>query len=253
MQRYFVPPGQFQPHEVTVAGEDARHLVKVLRSRVGDRFIAADGQGREVLAEIAEIGRDEVRAVILEERKPTPEPKVSIWVAQSLPKADKMDTILQKGTEIGVARFLPFRSARTIVQYDDRKEEKRTERWRKIIKEAAEQAHRSRMPDVAAPVSWKELLGIVPRTELAMICYEKESANGIKALLKRHAAGRGPTQGPLMIIIGPEGGFDEREVDEALAAGCEAVSLGPRILRTETAALVAAAAILYEYDEMGGS
>ena len=253
MQRYFVPAGQFRPEAVILTGEDARHLTRVLRGRVGDRFIAADGSGREVLAEVESIGRDEVRAAIIEERRSASEPGVDIWVAQSLPKADKMELILQKGTELGVARFLPFASRRTVVQYDGRQEEKRTERWRKIAKEAAEQAHRGRLPDVEAPLTWMELLAIVPRTERAWILYERETANGIKAALRRHRAGRDRPAGPLMILVGPEGGFEEREVAEAVAAGCEAVSLGPRVLRTETAALAAAAAILYEYGEMGGN
>ena len=248
MQRYFVPKDQFTLSTVKILGDDAHHLNRVLRARPKDRIIACDGEGREVLAEIVELGKNGVAARIIEELPANREPCVQVWIAQSLPKGDKMETVIQKGTEIGASRFIPFVSERTIVQYDSHKENKRLERWRKIAKEAAEQANRSRIPLVEPPHSWQQLLKLVSSADAALFCYEKEEKTMLKNALRE------PLRTPkvILLMIGPEGGFTEKEADDARAAGCRPVSLGRRILRTETAALVGLAGILYEFGEMGG-
>jgi len=175
------------------------------------------------------------------------EPSTSVWIAQSLPKGDKFETVIQKGTEIGVTAFIPFVSARTIVQYDAKKETKRLARWRKIAKEAAEQAHRGKVPDVREAIGWKELLKLAGEAALTVFCYEKEDGTQLKDVLR--SAPR-PVDGPILVVIGPEGGFTESEAEEAENAGCKLTGLGRRILRTETAGMVAASCILYEYGEM---
>lgn len=252
MQRYFVERNQFQDHRIDILGDDAHHILRVMRSRIGDKLIVCDGAGREVLAEIAELGKDAVRLEIIEERQSESEPAVKVWIAQSLPKADKMETVIQKGTETGAIRFIPFLSARTIVQYDAKKEAKRLDRWRKIAKEAAEQAHRGVVPEVEAPLTWKQLLSLLAETGVAMICYEQEQGtNGLRQVLRDWKQTAEAADGkPLMLVIGPEGGFDPSEVEAFIAAGGRSVSLGRRILRTETAAVVGLAGILYEFDEI---
>jgi RNA methyltransferase, RsmE family len=255
MQRYFVEPGSMRGDTVVLRGSDAHHIAHVLRGRKGDRLIVSDGREREVLAEIADIAHGAVAVSVLEELEMNNEPAVDIWIAQSLPKADKMEAVIQKCTEIGAARLIPFVSARTVVQYDANKEQKRLERWRKIAKEAAEQAHRNRVPEVEAPVSWKRLLELVSRVEKAWICCERGAEDGLRSALRRHAdllRPQGGVRGPLMVMIGPEGGYTEEEMAEAERAGCGRVSLGPRILRTETAGMAALTCILYEYGQMGG-
>ncbi|GIP39590.1 ribosomal RNA small subunit methyltransferase E [Paenibacillus sp. J31TS4] len=252
MQRYFVPAQQMKADVVHITGDDAHHLTRVMRAKPGDEVIAANGADREVLVRIREIEKEAVVADIVEERPLSGESPVTVWIAQSLPKGDKMETVIQKGTEVGAARFLPFLSERTVVQYDARKEAKRLDRWRKIAKEAAEQAHRSRIPEVEAPLSWKELLALAGQADLALLCYEKEEGRSFKEWLRaQFAPPAGPAQ-TVLVVIGPEGGFTEREAEEAQAAGCRTVSLGSRILRTETAALVALTCIMYETGEMGG-
>jgi len=251
MQRYFVAPEQIRGDEADITGDDARHLIRVLRAVPGDRLILCDGSGRECLAEIVALERERAALKVLEERTCENEPAVHIRIAQSLPKGDKFETVIQKGTEIGASAFLPFVSARTVVQYDARQEARRVDRWRKIAKEAAEQAHRGRVPLVSEPMRWSELLDAAAEAKLALLCYEKESASLLRDVLR--AAGplrRGDT---VLIVVGPEGGFTDAEVAEARRRGIAPVGLGRRILRTETAALVAAACVFYETGEMGGA
>ncbi|GGA20388.1 16S rRNA (uracil(1498)-N(3))-methyltransferase [Paenibacillus physcomitrellae] len=253
MQRYFIPPEQFGEQQVQVTGEDARHITKVMRGKPGDKFIVSDGQGRVVLAELSLLEPEGVTAVILETIEDTSEPRIKVDIAQSLPKGDKMETVIQKCTEIGAAAFVPFLSERTIVQYDERKEEKRIARWSKIAKEAAEQAHRSRIPDVGQPVKWKKLLELFDGYDLVCMCYEKELGEQLRDIVQPFAASLGPeVSSRVLVVVGPEGGFTEEEVAEAEAAGAKSVGLGRRILRTETAGMAALTCILYETGEMGG-
>ncbi|QWU15003.1 16S rRNA (uracil1498-N3)-methyltransferase [Paenibacillus sophorae] len=252
MQRYFVSPENFGEGSVSIGGEDARHIARVMRGKAGDKLIVSDGVSREALAEIALIGEGIVTVSIIENMPMTQEPRVKITVAQSLPKGDKMEIVIQKCTEIGAAAFLPFLSERTIVQYDERKESKRLERWRKIAKEAAEQAHRNIVPEVAAPLTWKQLLKTVNRYDAVYFCYEKEEGLQLRSAVAPWAAQLGATaEASALVIVGPEGGFSENECREAEEAGAVSVGLGKRILRCETAGMVAAACILYETGEMG--
>ncbi len=248
MQRYFVDPQQIVDHYVTLTGDSARHIALVMRAKNGDRIICCDGSGREYTAELRDIGDKQVRAEILEARQSLSEPKHRIWIAQSLPKGDKFETVIQKGTEIGAVRFLPFISERTIVQYDAKKEAKRLERWRKIAIEAAEQAHRGVVPDVDSPLQWRRLMELAAEADLAFFCYEKETEQSFKEALKQALTGSTPDGKALtfLLIIGPEGGFTEAEREQAERHGCVSVSLGKTILRTETAALVGLSYILYE-------
>ncbi|KIL38286.1 16S rRNA methyltransferase [Gordoniibacillus kamchatkensis] len=301
MQRYFVASEQWVGSDVTIAGDDAHHLLRVMRAEVGDVVIASDGQGREAKVELVALDKSAARGTVREWLPLEAEPAVDVWIGQSLPKGDKMETVIQKGTELGAARFVPFLSERTVVQYDAKKEAKRAERWHKIAKEAAEQAHRNRIPAVDGVRTWKELLQLVREADAAWLCYEKEGGYGLKDALQawkaeaaaaasRGGAAKAATGGgdapeaasggsgsgvsaavpnasargaagpseagakpKLLLLVGPEGGFSEKEALEAEAAGCRPVGLGKRILRTETAAMVGLACILYETGEMGGS
>lgn len=268
MQRYFVRSEQIQDHIVILDGEEAHHLIRVMRAKPGDQLIASDGLEREVLAEISQLDREAnaVEARIAEELAMDQEPCVQVTVAQSLPKGDKLETVIQKGTELGAHRFLPFVSARTVVQYDAKKEAKRLERWRKIAKEAAEQAHRNLIPAVEAPSRWSDILQAAASFDIALMCYEQVGSSGtLRAILQQlreatlPAAGEGsashaaPNKPSILLVVGPEGGFTDQEAHEAEQAGIRLVGLGSRILRTETAAMVGLACIMYEFNEMGGT
>lgn len=253
MQRYFVPADRFNEGMVEIQGDDAHHIARVMRARVGDKIIVSDGTEREAIVEIRQLDAGKVTASVVESLALIGEPKHRVWVFQGLPKGDKMETVIQKGTEIGAIRFLPFLSERTVVRYDAKKEEKRIDRWRKIAKEAAEQAHRNRIPSVDPPMSWQRMLAEAAQADAAFLLYEKEHGALFKSALQ-HALRQLDVTAPLTfaVIVGPEGGFSESEVGQAEAAGCVPVGLGKRILRTETAALVALACIFYETNEMGG-
>lgn len=254
MQRYFVLPARMTADTVTLEGDDARHLAQVMRAKPGDKFIACDGTGREAVAQVAAISKDKIDADIIEERTATSEMAWRVTVAQSLPKGDKLETVIQKGTEAGAAAFLPILSRRTVVQYDERKEAKRVERWRKIAKEAAEQSHRGIVPEVMPVSSWKSLVSrFTSDYDLVLLCYEEEgrAGTGLKRVLGEFAA-KDLAYPRVLIVVGPEGGFDEREAEEAVAAGAVAVGLGRRILRTETAALYALACVAFASGELGG-
>ncbi|MFD0586723.1 RsmE family RNA methyltransferase [Paenibacillus sp. GCM10027627] len=265
MQRYFVAPEAIKDGVVTITGEDAHHAARVMRMKPDDRLIASDGVSRTVLAVVTEVSSQQIRAEVEKQLEPESEPAWSVTIAQSLPKGDKMELVIQKGTEIGAAAFVPFQSERMIVQYDGKKEAKRIERWSKIAKEAAEQAHRHRIPSIDAVQSWRQLLASMKRYDLVLFCYEREGdrahGRGIADAVRQWRSSSEPQSGinlkpgeaNILLIVGSEGGFTEREAQEAEEAGAVLVGLGKRILRTETAGLVGLTCLLYESGEMGGS
>jgi 16S rRNA (uracil1498-N3)-methyltransferase len=245
MQRYFVKPEQIQDGFAQITGEDVHHIRNVMRSKPGDRLIVCAGTGTDCLAEITGIRADEVECRILEETPSAGEPRTRIWIAQSLTKGDKWEWVLQKGTEIGAAGFIPFTSERCVVKIEQKKADKKRERWQRIVKEAAEQAHRGRVPDVAGVLSWKQLLEEIRRSDAAWIAWEKGGKPLSRAISETEAR-------DILLIVGPEGGFSEREVAEATSAGAAAITLGNRILRAETAPLVALSCILFAKNDLGG-
>jgi 16S rRNA (uracil1498-N3)-methyltransferase len=277
MQKYFVNPEQFSGETVTLAGDDAHHAVRVMRMGPGDEFVVSDGESKEALARILDAGGGQVRASIVEWMSNTAEPPVDVWIAQCLPKGDRMETVIQKCTEIGACRILPIVSERTIVRLEAGKLESRLTRWRKIAKEAAEQSRRSRLPDIDAPRTWNEMLRVSAEADHALVCYEQEGELNLRSKLRElaiRAAGggsgvagsrgedavdgaggkaRGGRRPSILLAIGPEGGLSPSEIAAAMDAGCDIVSLGRTILRTDTASIVGLTCILYEYGAMGGA
>ncbi len=243
MQRYFVKPEQMSNHTVAIEGDDVAHITRVMRMRKGDQIICSNGQGRDVLAEIDSVQGQMVLAKILEELPADRELPVHVTIAQSLPKGEKMDWIVQKSTELGARCIIPFISARTVVQWDASKISKRLHRWRRIAKEAAEQSQRSILPIIETPVDWSQLIAKSREMNLVMIAYEGEGTTPLNKVLPACQPG-----GNILLVIGPEGGFEPEEVEIAMASGMKAVSLGRRILRTETASLYGLAAISYHFE-----
>jgi 16S rRNA (uracil1498-N3)-methyltransferase len=247
MQRYFVAPEDMTAEQVIIRGEDAFHLIRVMRATIGTQVIVSNGQGKDALAAIHTLQHDQVQLSLVREELNQREPKVPIWIAQSLPKADKFELVIQKCTEIGASAFIPFTSTHTVVQYDPKQIAKRMERWQKIAKEAAEQAHRSVIPKVHNIHSWKQLMSMTQEVGCRLFCYEKPSAKSLKLVLSEN---RVNLKHPILVMVGPEGGFSDQEAADAEAAGWTAVSLGARILRTETAAMLALGCVLYEFDDI---
>jgi 16S rRNA (uracil1498-N3)-methyltransferase len=245
VQRYFILPEQKDQERITITGQDVHHIKNVMRFRAGDQVICCDGRGLDYLVEITEITKEKVVCLIRETFPSRGEPRTKVTIAQSLPRGDKIDWILQKGTELGAYRFLPFLSERSLVKLDQGKAQKKQERWQKIVKEAAEQSHRGRVPEVELPIAWNELLQRISEAEISWIAYE----NGGESL---KSAIQSAEVDEILLIIGPEGGFSEREIAEAKAHGAIPVSLGNRILRTETAPLMALSCILFAKEDLGG-
>ncbi|NLY51854.1 MAG: 16S rRNA (uracil(1498)-N(3))-methyltransferase [Firmicutes bacterium] len=255
--RFFVEPEQIAGDMVTIQGAELAHLAKVLRLGAGDAVTICDGTGMEYQAVLEEVLPDAATARIQERSMSPGEPRTKITLVQGLPKADKMDMIIQKGTEVGISEFIPVITERTIVQLTAAKAQRRVERWQRIAKEAAKQCRRAVIPKVHHPLQWRECIeeylkdsrgrmGLIPWEEMA------GTGTGLREILAS-ARGWDDAGGFLSVwlFIGPEGGFSEGEVQQAAAAGVSIVSLGPRILRTETAGPIAAALILYQRGELG--
>lgn len=248
MQRYFVEPDAVEQGQasIMITGDDVGHITKVMRSSIGDQLICCVSRGPCFLAEIKQMDKDQVHCRIIEELREDRELPVEVTIAQGLPKGDKMELVIQKGTELGAHVFVPFISSRTIVQLDQKKEQKRIDRWSKIAKEAAEQSHRSVLPEIASVHSWKQLLNRSKDYDLALIAYENEKTSTVHAKLKELPSGKNR----ILIAVGPEGGFSELEIHEATLHDFYPIMLGKRILRTETAGLYGLAALSYYYEQL---
>lgn len=246
MTRFFIPSDHIKGNNVILKGSDHHHLLNVLRKKTGDEINVLNGKGEEYLAKVVEIGPSTVIAEIVSVVERPTEPRVILNLIQGLPKADKYEWIIQKNTELGVRRFQPVITERSMIRLDADARQKKWDRWNKIIKSAAGQSGRQIIPELDMIKDWGLLIKNL-RPGLTIIPWEGERKNSLKAVLEAEKVL--PTE--VNILIGPEGGFSMNEVEEAVANGAIPVTLGPRILRTETAGLVAAAAVLYHFGDLG--
>lgn len=254
MRRFFVEEKNIKENRVAIKGDEARHIAQVLRLKEGDRIKVFTGKGREYLIEIREARKKEVIGNILLETELKTEPKVSITLVQGIPKSNKMDFIVQKTTELGVKRIVPVITQRTIVKLDKEKARARRSRWQRIVKEAAKQSGRAIIPKVDEITTFIQSLGIINKEGLNLIPWEEEESTSLKEVLRPITAGTPTAVGvgsPITVFIGPEGGFTPEEAGAAKERGAIPVSLGPRLLRTETAGLATLAMILYELGDLG--
>ncbi len=247
MNRFFLDSHLFSDDRVKFPEDIAHQIINVLRMRSGDEVIVLDDQGISYRVELmVDLEQKTVSGKIVSEEPVTTEPKVTLALCFGMTSRDKVEMILQKGTEIGVSDFFPFISSRTLVQSTDLSEKKKI-RWERIIREAAEQSHRGRMPVLAAPKSYEECISaICDQYDLSLIAWEDAKREGTK-LKDIVESFHGST---IALVVGPEGGFSEEEIDSAKKAGCQVVSLGERILRMETAAMVFPALVFYELGEL---
>ena len=242
MTRFFVRPEQISGNLVTLDGDDSHHLRAVLKAQAGDKIAVLDGSGQEWPAVLMEVGKTKSLAQMREPIVLSTEPVTKITVAQALPRVgDKSEQVWQRGTEVGVSHFWAFESARSLTHLTGERHTKRLGRWAEIIKTAAEQAHRAVLPTLRADGFLSDVLAAAPDYDLALLAHEE----GAKTLLREALAAQPTAPKSVLIVIGPESGFGFDEVKAALGAGVSLVSLGPRTLRTETAALVMAAQILF--------
>ncbi|MEI4800239.1 16S rRNA (uracil(1498)-N(3))-methyltransferase [Bacillus sp. NPDC077411] len=249
MQRYFVEEQNVNEMAIRIVGDDVHHIGRVMRMTPGDQIYCCTN-GKTAICTIAEITNEFVNATIVEWVEMSTELPVFVTIASGLPKGDKLELILQKGTELGAAGFLPFQASRSIVKWDAKKAGKKVERFNKIVKEAAEQSHRSEIPTVYAPVSFKELLAMSKDYDNCLVAYEEEAKQGEKSNFAKALTKLRPGQ-KVLIVFGPEGGLTEEEVSSLSEYAFVPCSLGPRILRTETAPLYALSAASYHFELMG--
>ena len=241
MANFFIDKSQIDGTIAHITGEEAGHISRVLRMRAGDELTLCDGEGMFYDAAITEIQGGEVTAEISRQYSAPTEPKVKITLFQGIPKNPKLEFIVQKVTEIGVVRVVPMNTTRIVAKLE---KENKVQRLQKIAAEAAKQSHRGIVPVVSAPVPFEKAVEMATEADIAIIPYEEENRQSLRDFL------RGKEAESLAILIGPEGGFEESEVVLAKEKGIVPVTLGPRILRTETAGLVTAALTLYELGEM---
>lgn len=242
MPRFFVSKNSISDNVATITGKDAFHIARSLRMAVGDEIYVSDGESHEYLAKLSKIRDEECTADIISECESLSEPKMNITLYMAYPKGDKLEVVVQKAVELGATRIVPFESSRCIKRPKEDKVAKHGARLSKIAEEAAKQCGRTIVPEVAFPLSFKEMLKDLEGIDLKLICYEKESDLSLKALLYEN------TPKSIAVIVGCEGGFSPEEVGSAVEAGCHAVTLGKRILRCETAPSVALSMISYQYE-----
>lgn len=245
MRRFFLNGIISETMELT--GTDAHHIARVLRMAVGDNVIIADTNERTAKAEITAITDEVVTLSLIEYLEDDSEPTVKVRLAQCLPKSDKMEFIVQKAVELGAVSIQPVNSENCVVKYTADKQTKRVERWQKIAHEAAKQCKRAAVPTVEPIITLKELLSRVADDETVLFCYEAEDGRTLRQALKTHQAEK------YTVLIGPEGGFSPEEARLCQEMGAHPVSLGSRILRTETASLAALTMVLYAHGELGGA
>lgn len=248
MARFFVSPDQVKSGYITISGPDVRHITRVLRMGAGDIITVLDGAGRAYEARIENASWDQVRCEVLEQGQAGGEPPVRLTLVQGIAKGDKMDMVVQKCTELGVTSIIPVVCQYSVVKMTAKKAADRRDRWQRIAVEAAKQCRRSVVPRVTTPTTWLEALEDIPERAVALMPYEGETEQKIRDLLRKLNA---PTE--IFIFIGPEGGIHPEELEQARWRGVIPVTLGPRILRTETAGLAASAMVLYEWGDLGGA
>lgn len=243
MARFFITDANMRDNTIEITGQDAIHISTVLRGKKGDVLTACDHNGTEYVCRISEIGSKSVLLEIMEQKTSLSEPGVKVTLFQGMPKADKMELIIQKCVELGVHRIVPVFTENTVVKITDKTLQK-TERFQKISESAAKQCGRGMIPFIHPPVSFVQALQDMSRLDMSFIAYEGEKKRHIKDLTKDF---KGKTAG---IFIGPEGGFSPKEIEQCLVQNIHSVSLGHRILRTETAGFTALTIFLYEMGEL---
>ncbi len=241
MQHFFVEPEQVKLNSIYIYGSDVKHIKDVLRMKVGEKIEISDGNNKKYLCEIIDLAEEQIIVEIIEEIESDSELPVKVCLYQGFPKGDKMDLIVQKAVELGVHEIIPVMTKRTIVKLDEKKAAKRVERYNSIAISAAKQANRGVIPVVKDICTFDEALEDSKHNGMNIIPYELaegmlETRKVLDTVINHKSIG---------IFIGPEGGFDTREIEKAKTEGAKPITLGKRILRTETAGLAVLSILMY--------
>lgn len=248
MHKFFVPESNIKDNIAIITGDDVKHIYKVLRLKIGDKININNCIGKEFLGEIKSIDKATVICNIIENININNESNIKIHLYQGLPKAVKLELIIQKATELGVMSVTPVITERVIVK-NELSESKKIERWNKIALEACKQSKRTIVPEVKNIIKFNDFLKEVENFDLVVIPYENERNQGIKNMIASLGEKKINT---IAIMVGPEGGFEEEEIKKLKEIGAYIVTLGPRILRTETAGFVCSSLLMYELGDIGG-
>lgn len=245
MNQFFVEQGQIQDKKIVITGKDVNHIKNVLRMKIGEELSVSNGvDGKEYRGIIEEISEDEVVCALAFVKEDGVELPSKVYLYQGLPKADKMELIIQKAVELGVYEIIPVATKRAVVKLDEKKSKSKLLRWQAISEAAAKQSKRAIIPNVATVLSFKEALKDCGKADVRVIPYElAEGMDKTKGII----SGLKPGQ-DVAIFIGPEGGFDDGEIEAAIEAGVTPVTLGKRILRTETAGFTILSWIMYQLE-----
>ena len=244
MHHFFVTPNQVNEGAIQILGNDVNHIKNVLRMKVGEELQISDGNNKRYLCTIDDLSMDSIRLSIQEELSVDTELKSQIYLFQGLPKSDKMELIIQKAVELGVYEIVPVATKRVVVKLDDKKAAKKIERWNSIAEGGAKQSGRNLIPKVTPVMSFKEALQYADKLDVVLIPYElAEDMQVTKEVVEKIVPGQS-----VGIFIGPEGGFEVSEVEEAMKMEAKAITLGKRILRTETAGLTMLSILMYHLE-----
>ena len=246
MPKFFVKTNQIEENRIKIIGEDVKHINQVLRAKIGEELTICNlDTTLNYITTISQITPEYVMCDIQDCVKSFVESNVQVTIFQGLPKADKMEYIIQKNTELGAKQIVPVEMVRCVVKLDSKKEGKKIERWQKIAESAAKQSGRDFIPKVENSINLQKLLNLIQKYDIVLLAYENEEKNTLKNVLKTLENKKNLKIG---IIIGPEGGIDYKEVQKLLGAGAKTITLGKRILRTETVGLAMASIIMYELE-----
>lgn len=250
MQTFFVETDQIDKTNnlITIVGEDVNHIKNVLRYNVEDEIQICEKslEPKKYLCKINELSKNKIECKIINEITTSNETNINLCIIQGLPKAEKMELILQKCTELGVKKFIPLETKRCVVKIKGNDANKKILRWQKIAEVASKQCGRDIIPKVENKITIDELVKKIPEYDAVLVAYEKEKSNLIKSQLQKL---KQLNLKSIAIIIGPEGGFEESEIELLKNAGAKVISLGNRILRTETAPIVLSTIIIYELED----
>lgn len=249
MHKFFTPAHMFSDTHAKITGEDVKHIYKVLRVKPGEKVVVNNLESEEFLGEVEEVNKQEVSIKILEKLDVNNESNLNITLFQGMPKAAKMDLIVQKCVELGVSEIIPTITDRVDVKLKG--EFKKLDRLNKIALEACKQSKRTVIPQVLEPMDFKEVLEKIDQLDLMVIPYENATGYGIRAMV--NSIEYKDSIKNVGIMVGPEGGFEEGEIEALKEKGAHIVTLGPRILRTETAGFTCISLIQYELGDLGGN
>ena len=248
MPKFFVNEEQLNGEKIKIIGKDVNHIKNVLRKKVGNELtICSTSNGKDFLCEITKIEEELITCKIKEILENNVEPDVEVTIMQGIPKADKMELIIQKSVELGVYDIIPIEMKRCVAKLNKKDSYKKIERWQKIAEVAAKQSGRNKIPNIKQVIDLKNVCNLLNKYDIVLLAYENEKENTLKQVLNQLKE-KHKEYKKIAVIIGPEGGIDPEEVNILQESGAITITLGKRILRTETVALSVLSIIMYELE-----